>query len=70
MAAEETSKSKRKGVIVCQDGELDLQDPAIEDGFADLKAAIMTGRTDILRVILSAAQTCKYASGSIKAVFV
>ena len=56
---EETTASKRKGKIICQDGDLDFEDPAVEDGFADLKAAIMTGRTDIVRIILSAAQSCK-----------
>ena len=55
-----SSNTKRKGTIVCQDGEIDLEDPAVEEGFADMKAAIMTGRTDILRILLSAAQSCKY----------
>eukprot|EP00795_Rhopilema_esculentum_P002930 gene2930-1175_t len=54
--AEKTNNMKRKGVILYQDGELDLEDPAIEEGFDDLKAAVMTGRTDILRILLSAAQ--------------
>ena len=57
--AEKASNMKRKGVILYQDGELDLEDPAIEEGFDDLKAAVMTGRTDILRILLSAAQACK-----------
>ena len=53
-------KSRQKGTIICQNGEIDLEDPAIEEGFADMKAAIMTGRTDILRILLSAAQSCKF----------
>ena len=59
MAAQK-NKSKQKGAIICQDGEIDLEDPAIEEGFADMKAAILTGRTDILRILLSAAQSCEF----------
>ena len=58
--ADLTNKAKQKGAIICQDGELDMNDPAIEEGFADMKAAILTGRTDILRILLSAAQSCKF----------
>ncbi len=58
--AEETPPSKSRGKIVCQDGELEFDDPTVEDGFADMKAAILTGRTDIVRIILSAAQSCKF----------
>jgi len=50
-------KSKQKGTIICQDGEIDLEDSAVEEGFADMKAAILTGRTDIVRILLSAAQS-------------
>lgn len=34
-------------------------DPVILDAFADIKNAIMAKRTDIVRQILSAAQSCK-----------
>ena len=58
--SESTKKSKQKGTIICQDGEIDLEDSAVEEGFADMKAAILTGRTDIVRILLSAAQSCRF----------
>ena len=45
---DETNKSEN---YVCDD-------PVILDAFSDVKAAILSQRTDIVRQILSAAQSC------------
>ena len=50
---------KAKGTIVADDEEFAIDDHVVLEGFDDIKSAILTGRTDIVRRILSVAQSCK-----------
>lgn len=54
-----TEKTEEKIEAAEEQEEYICDDPVILDAFSDLKTAILAKRTDIVRQILSAAQSCK-----------
>ena len=59
MAEQEGDKQQKETALHTKTDGYVSEDPVILDAFSDMKNAILAKRTDIVRQILSAAQSCK-----------